>query len=156
MDFDIEDFLKMDSDGFNGLGLGPTETDETSRGSKSSRWFSKSQEQAETSNPPSVPEKGAQQQQSKQDAARSLLEMLQKGTQQPQDLKKILTAEELERSTGKCFPHELLILLLLLLLCFVLFLSTYLFIIHLIGFMADKNCKYYFLFLVTFNQFVSC
>jgi len=97
MDFDIEDFLKMDPDGFDGFGLGPTESDETSRGSKSSRWFSKNQEQTETNTSPSLPEKVVQQ--SNQDAARSLLEMLQKGSQHPQD-SKILTAEELERSTG--------------------------------------------------------
>ena len=101
MDFDIEDFLKMDSNGFNGLGLGPGESDETSRGgSKSSRWFSKSQEEAQTNTAPVVPATDKGLHQSKQDAARSLLEMLQKGTQQPQDLHKILTAEELERSTG--------------------------------------------------------
>ena len=102
MDFDIEDFLKMDPDGFNGLGLGSTESDETSRGSKSSRWFSKSQEQTETSSSTSLPEKPMQH--SNQDAARSLLEMLQKGNQQPQDLKKILTAEELERTAGNYSP----------------------------------------------------
>ena len=88
----------MDPDGLNGLGLGPTDADETSRCSKSSRWFGKTQEQTQPEqSAPVQPDKGIS---SKQDAARSLLEMLQKGVTQPPDLAKVVTAEELERSTG--------------------------------------------------------
>lgn len=102
MDFNIEDFLKMDGD-LNGLGLGPTESDENSRGSKASRWFSKASDLPEASKPVAS-ENLKPDLSTNQDAARSLLEMLQKGSQHQQQLehKKIVTAEELERGSGKC------------------------------------------------------
>ena len=99
MDFNIEDFLKMDSDG---LGLGPSEEVEVTRSSKASRWFGRTNEQPENHKP--VSEKVDHS--VNQDAARSLLEMLQKGVPQQTNLdqhKKIITAEELERSSGKLF-----------------------------------------------------
>ena len=99
MDFNIEDFLKMDSDG---LGLGPSEEVEVTRSSKASRLFGRTNEQPENHKP--VPEKVDHS--VNQDAARSLLEMLQKGVPQQTNLdqqKKIITAEELERSSGKLF-----------------------------------------------------
>ena len=105
MDFNIEDFLKMDSDGL-GLGsLAPSASEEVSRGSKASRWFSKASDQVEQAKPA---EKSAPQTalSSKEDAARSLLEMMQKGSSQnapEQHNKKVLTAEELERSAGTFF-----------------------------------------------------
>ena len=100
MDFNIEDFLKMDSDG---LGLGPAEEVEVSRSSKASRWFGRTNEQPEN-HKSSAREK--EDHSVNQDAARSLLEMLQKGVPQTTNLdqpKKIMTAEELERSSGKLF-----------------------------------------------------
>lgn len=100
MDFNIEDFLKMDGD-LNGLGLGSTESDETSRGSKASRWFGKASDLPEASKP-MASENVATDLSSNQDAARSLLEMLQKGSQQQLEHKKIVTAEELERTSGRC------------------------------------------------------
>ena len=104
MDFNIEDFLKMDSDG---LGLGPTEDVDVSRSSKASRWFGKTNEQTEKPKSAPVTEKVDRLSNSvNQDAARSLLEMLQKGApQQPnmEQQKKMLTAEELERGSGKTF-----------------------------------------------------
>ncbi len=104
MDFNIEDFLKMDGD-LNGLGLGQTESEETSRGSKASRWFGKTSEVPEASKPV-VPENVKQDLSTNQDAARSLLEMLQKGGQQQSvEQKKVVTAEELERSSGKIFGY---------------------------------------------------
>lgn len=101
LDFNIEDFLKMDSD-LNGLGLGTVESEETSRGSKSSRWFGKTSDLSEASKP-STSESAKPEMSSKEDAARSLLEMLQKGSlhQQSVEHKKVVTAEELERSSGK-------------------------------------------------------
>ena len=103
MDFNIEDFLKMDGD-LNGLGLGPSESEETSRGSKASRWFGKTSDLSEASKP-SASENIVTDLSGNQDAARSLLEMLQKGSQQQQSVenKKIVTAEELERSSGEIF-----------------------------------------------------
>lgn len=100
-DFNIEDFLKMDSD-LNGLGLGSVESEETSRGSKSSRWFGKTSDLPEASKP-LVSEHVKPDLSSKEDAARSLLEMLQKGGQHQQSVehKKVVTAEELERSSGE-------------------------------------------------------
>lgn len=104
MDFNIEDFLKMDGD-LNGLGLGQTESEETSRGSKASRWFGKTTEVPEASKPV-VSENVKQDLSTNQDAARSLLEMLQKGGQQQSvEHKKVVTAEELERSSGKIFGY---------------------------------------------------
>jgi hypothetical protein len=107
MDFNIEDFLKMDGD-LNGLGLGPTESEETSRGSKASRWFVKTSDLPEASKPPAT-ENVKPDHSTNQDAARSLLEMLQKGSQQQQSVehKKIVTAEELERSSGKLRDYSL-------------------------------------------------
>lgn len=83
------------------MGLGTSETEEVSRGSRASRWFGKTSEQPE----PAKPVQSATSDLSvKQDAARSLLEMLQKGSSQSSDLnKKILTAEELERGSGTKF-----------------------------------------------------
>ena len=103
MDFNIEDFLKMDGD-LNGLGLGQAESEETSRGSKASRWFGKTSEVPEASKP-AVSENVKQNHSANQDAARSLLEMLQKGgqTQQSVEHKKVVTAEELDRSSGELF-----------------------------------------------------
>lgn len=100
-DFNIEDFLKMDSD-INGLGLGTVESEETSRGSKASRWFGKTSDVPEASKP-LVSEQVKPDLSSKEDAARSLLEMLQKGGQHQQSVehKKVVTAEELERSSGE-------------------------------------------------------
>jgi hypothetical protein len=96
----------MDGD-LNGLGLGPTESEETSRGSKASRWFGKTSDVPETSKP-LAPENVKIDPSTNQDAARSLLEMLQKGNQQQQSVehKKIVTAEELERSSGKLFYYS--------------------------------------------------
>lgn len=97
MDFNIEDFLKMDSDG---LGLGPPEEVEVSRSSKASRWFGRTNEQPEN-HKSAAPEKIDHS--VNQDAARSLLEMLQKGAPQQTNLdqhRKIMTAEELERNSG--------------------------------------------------------
>lgn len=85
MDFNLEEFLKMDSEAMNGLALG--EKEETVRSSKASRWFGKVVEQDEAPKEEPV----------KQDPARSLLEILQKGQSEN---KKIVTAQELERSSG--------------------------------------------------------
>lgn len=99
--FNIDDILKMDSDGLNGLGLsGPAESEEISRGSKASRWFGKtSSEQSESSKTAKVVPSAVD---SKEDAARSLLEMMQKGSSGSHTIehKKVVTAEELERSAG--------------------------------------------------------
>lgn len=98
LDFNIEDFLKMDGD-LNGLGLGAVENEESSRSSKASRWF------GNTSEPDTKPQqvsKESKPDSSNEDPARSLLEMLQKGSQYQQfEHKKVVTAEELERSSGK-------------------------------------------------------
>lgn len=101
MDFNIEDFLKMDGD-LNGLGLGSGEIEETSRGSKASRWFGKTSEFSETTKPVAS-EPVEPQVSTNEDAARSLLEMLQKGghNQHSVEQKKFVTAEELERGSGK-------------------------------------------------------
>lgn len=90
----------MDSD--IGLGLGTVESEETSRGSKASRWFGKTSDVPEASKPV-VSEHVKPDLSSKEDAARSLLEMLQKGGQHQQSVehKKVVTAEELERSSGE-------------------------------------------------------
>ena len=108
LDFNIDEFLKMDSDGLNGLGLGSSEPEEMNRGSKASRWFgNKSQQEPQ---PMSASEQArnsaAQQEQTntqfgREDAARSLLEMLQKGSQPSAPIESVKkgtypTAEELE------------------------------------------------------------
>ena len=108
LDFNIDEFLKMDSDGLNGLGLGSSEPEEMNRGSKASRWFgNKSQQEPQ---PISASEQArnsaAQQEQTnnqfgREDAARSLLEMLQKGSQPSAPIESVKkgtypTAEELE------------------------------------------------------------
>lgn len=100
INFNIEAFL-MDSD-LNGLGLGAVESEESSRGSKASRWFGNKSEPEPSK--PSISKENKSDFSSKEDAARSLLEMLQKGSQQQQfvEHKKMLTAEELERSSGEC------------------------------------------------------
>ena len=88
MDFNLEEFLKMDTEGLmNGLALG--EKEETVRSSKASRWFGKVVEQ-ESEKPKEEPVK--------EDPARSLLEILQKSQSES---KKIVKAEELERGSGK-------------------------------------------------------
>lgn len=102
-DFNIEDFLKLDGDGLGDIGLGSTGTEESTRASRSSRWFGKSNEKADSNSTSVAPaDQAGSTSTTKQDAARSLLEMLQKGTQpQPvENVKKVVTAEELERSTG--------------------------------------------------------
>ena len=112
LDFNIDDFLKMDSDGLNGLGLGIAEPEEMSRGSKSSRWFGNNRtadQPAETTEsgggsaqqPNEVEKKKQHDVSGHEDAARSLLEIMQKGSQPRfNDLQKFLTAEELEKGTG--------------------------------------------------------
>lgn len=97
MDFNIEDFLKMDADN---LGLMTSENEEVSRSSKASRWFGKTSDVSEADKP--AQKGGPSANSGKEDAARSLLEMLQKGSSQApeQHNKKVLTAEELERSSG--------------------------------------------------------
>lgn len=99
--FNIDDILKMDSDGLNGLGLsGPAESEEISRGSKASRWFGKTS--SEQSEPSKTVKEVPSAVDSKEDAARSLLEMMQKGSGGSHNIehKKVVTAEELERSAG--------------------------------------------------------
>jgi hypothetical protein len=107
LDFNIDEFLKMDSDGLNGLGLGSSEPEEMNRGSKASRWFgNKSQQEPQTSASEQARNSAAQQEQTnnqfgREDAARSLLEMLQKGSQPSAPIESVKkgtypTAEELE------------------------------------------------------------
>lgn len=101
MDFNLEEFLKMDEEGLKGLALGNNESEETTRSSKSSRWFGKVVEEDVKAEEPV-----------KQDPARSLLDILQGksgasqkghdgGNQQFEQMgKKMLTAQELERGAG--------------------------------------------------------
>ena len=121
LDFNIEDFLKMDTDGLNGLGLGSSEPEEMNRGSKASRWFgNKTQEPQPMSASEQARNSAAQQEQTnnqfgREDAARSLLEMLQKGSQPSAPIESVKkgtypTAEELESNISKkiifCFVDD--------------------------------------------------
>ena len=127
LDFNMYDFLKMDTD----LGLGSSgEAEELiTCGSKASRWFGKTQPAPAVEAPVApaapVPEPVASvpgaaplapastpsdAKSGHEDAARSLLEMLQKGTSlggEPPKKGSFVTAEELERIAGRLPPSFL-------------------------------------------------